>query len=109
MLGQDIGNDRHLLDAISDLVIEIKPDGSLLYANHSWMEAKGYNLASMPLLRFEEVLLPCALNPWRDCLNHLREGARPNGVALELVAQSGQHLTCEANFYPRRDAEGALS
>jgi formate hydrogenlyase transcriptional activator len=101
---------RKVIDAISDLIAVIAPDGSLLYANRCFTDYTGYNNENVASGTFREfVFHPDELATMKSIRQAGLEAGVPFAQEARIRRRDGQYRWQLIRYSPLRDETGVVT
>jgi len=99
---------RTIVDNMLDLVLEVRTDGTILYANPSHTHLLGYDLEQIVGTSVLDNIHPDDLDGVLDAYREDAETAQPRRMTFRSRRSDGRYLWLETQSSPLLDADGRL-
>ncbi|MBX7223674.1 MAG: PAS domain S-box protein [Blastocatellia bacterium] len=98
-----------LVENVTDLIQNVRPDGSLLYVNRAWCRTLGYSREEAARLSGADVIHPRSRNYWQETFNRALSGEQVAHLKATLVTKDGREVPVEASLNCRfQDGQPAV-
>ncbi len=97
------GQALDFLDAASDLIQSLAPDGTLLYVNRAWREMLGYTEEEVQSLNFFRILHAESADRTKALFKKILAGEAADWVQLSYVAKDGRRICAEGRVSVRKE------
>ncbi len=91
-LSKSQGRYRLLVEQSHDLICSVDEQGSVVFANRAWTYCLGDNSVNCGIA---SLLSPSSHGTWAECVDALRQNAKPQKVSLEFQAESGVRILAD--------------
>lgn len=88
---------RDLLENANDLILSMRPDGSIIYANRAWRETLGYAEAELAGLSLQDVIHPSSLNGCMQMFQRVLSGEAVERMEAVFQTKTGHAITVEGS------------
>ncbi|MDO8945352.1 MAG: sigma 54-interacting transcriptional regulator, partial [Desulfobacterales bacterium] len=101
--------DSLLLEALSDGIVAISPDGTICYANPSFLERWGYRLEEILGKQCRDVVRESICDAGCPFAEVLETGKAVDRFDVEVRGKGGEEMSACVNFTPLKDASGRVT
>ncbi|MFZ2541057.1 MAG: PAS domain S-box protein [Gallionella sp.] len=86
-----------LFENANDLILSVRPDGSIIYANRAWRETLGYSEADLAGLSLRNIIHPASLSHCMEMFQRVMAGEAPEQVEAVFLTKDGHEIFVEGN------------